>query len=87
MAAMKRVQFVLQAPAARAVNVAGTFNNWKADQYPLRKGKDGLWRTDVRVPAGRHEYRFIVDGQWMSDPKAAESQPNAYGSTNSVLRA
>jgi hypothetical protein len=39
------------------------------------------------MPAGRHEYRFVVDGQWMSDPKAARAQPNAFGSTNSVLEA
>ena len=82
----KRVEFILEKPEAAAVSVVGTFNKWDANRNPMHKGSDGLWRSKVSVPAGRHEYRFIVDGQWMSDPKAAEAQPNAYGSSNSVLK-
>jgi len=39
----------------------------------------------VWLPAGRYEYRFVVDGQWISDPRAKECVQNAFGSTNSVL--
>jgi 1,4-alpha-glucan branching enzyme len=85
MAGNKLVEFVLEMPSAAAVNVAGTFNNWDPNKLSLRKGKDGRWRTRVRLPSGRQEYRFIVDGQWMSDPKAAQAQPNAFGSSNSIL--
>jgi len=53
----------------------------------MRKGNDGLWRSKVWLPPGRHEYRFVVDGQWISDPKAAEAVPNPYGGSNSVLKA
>jgi 1,4-alpha-glucan branching enzyme len=72
-------------PTAKAVNVAGTFNNWNPNQHSLQKNENGLWQITVRVPAGRHEYRFIVDGQWMSDPKAVQSVANPHGSSNSVL--
>jgi hypothetical protein len=39
----------------------------------------------VWLPAGRYEYRFVVDGNWISDPCAKESVQNTFGSTNSVV--
>jgi 1,4-alpha-glucan branching enzyme len=85
MARAKRVEFLLEMPTAAAVSVAGTFNNWDAGRNPMHKGQDGFWRCKVWAPIGRHEYRFVVDGQWISDPKAAEAVPNPHGSSNSVL--
>jgi 1,4-alpha-glucan branching enzyme len=85
MARKKSVEFILEMPAAAAVSVAGTFNNWDASRNPMRKGNDGLWRCKLSVPTDRHEYRFVVDGQWISDPKASESVLNPHGGTNSVL--
>ena len=32
-----------------------------------------------------HEYRFIIDGEWLEDPSADTKQPNAFGSYNSVV--
>jgi len=86
MARTRQVEFVLEMPKAAAVSIAGTFNNWDVSRTPMRKGKDGLWRSRVSVPAGRHEYRFVADGQWISDPKAAEEVPNPHGSSNSVIK-
>ena len=45
----------------------------------------GTWKATVWLPAGRYEYRFVVDGQWISDPSARECVQNTFGSTNSVL--
>jgi len=87
MARTRLVEFLLAMPTAAAVSVAGTFNNWDGRRNPMRKGNDGLWRSKVWLPPGRHEYRFVVDGQWISDPKAAEAVPNPYGGSNSVLKA
>jgi hypothetical protein len=39
----------------------------------------------VWLPAGRYEYRFVVEGQWMSDPNVRECVQNPVGSNNSVL--
>jgi 1,4-alpha-glucan branching enzyme len=81
----KQVQFVLQQPEARSVTVAGSFNNWNPKQTPLHKDPVTGWKTTLSLPLGRYEYRFVVDGQWMSDPRATESAKNAFGTTNSVL--
>jgi 1,4-alpha-glucan branching enzyme len=81
----KRIEFTLKAPRAHSVTVAGSFNDWEPAKTPLRKGKGGLWRTSLLLSPGRYVYRFVVDGQWRSDPNAKESAANEYGATNSVV--
>jgi 1,4-alpha-glucan branching enzyme len=81
----KPVEFTLNHPQARAVAVAGTFNDWHSSRTPMSPGPGGTWNATVWLPAGRYEYRFIVDGKWISDPSAKESVQNSFGSTNSVL--
>jgi 1,4-alpha-glucan branching enzyme len=81
----KPVEFSLDQPQARSVAVAGTFNDWDVNRTPLRLNSEGTWKATVWLPAGRYEYRFVVDGQWISDPGARESVQNTFGSTNSVL--
>ncbi len=82
----KTVDLVLNQPNARAVSVAGTFNNWDQSKTPMQKeGTGSAWRVSLPLRPGRYEYRFVVDGQWISDPNAKESTRNDYGSTNSVL--
>jgi 1,4-alpha-glucan branching enzyme len=80
----KSIQLKLTAPAAQSVAAAGTFNNWDAKKTPLKK-TGSTWTTSLSLPAGRYEYRFVVDGQWISDPAARESAVNPYGGQNSVL--
>jgi 1,4-alpha-glucan branching enzyme len=81
----KRVEFALKALRAKWVTVAGSFNDWEPDLTPLQRDKGGVWRTTVLLSPGTHLYRFIVDGQWRSDPKAKQSVPNEFGEANSVV--
>lgn len=72
-------------PGAKSVCVAGSFNQWTPETTPLvRKGND-CWVGDLTVKPGRHEYLFVVDGQWVPDPNAKESVANPFGGMNSVL--
>ena len=80
----KRVDFKIRA-CARQVSVAGSFNEWDPSAKALRQGKDAVWRTWASLPAGTHEYRFIIDGEWLEDPSADAKQPNPFGSYNSVV--
>ena len=79
-----KVQFRLEAANARSVAVAGSFNNWNPKKMPLVKDANG-WTATLLLPRGSYEYRFVVDGAWMSDPSARESVANGYGESNSVL--
>jgi 1,4-alpha-glucan branching enzyme len=79
------VEFSLDAPDAKNVSVAGTFNNWVADKDRLKKDSKGVWRVTLSAPAGKHEYKFVVDGQWKEDPANPNKTPDPYGGTNSVI--
>lgn len=70
---------------AREVFIAGSFNNWNRSATPMIALADGKWSKELRLPPGRYEYRFIVDGQWIDDPAAKETVPNAFGGVNAVL--
>jgi predicted carbohydrate-binding protein with CBM48 len=66
---MRLVQFMLVAPAASRVALAGDFNAWNLRATPLGRSGDGPWTVAVALPAGRHRYAFVVDDtQWVRDP-------------------
>src|SRR5207244_2429251 len=69
------VEFRLSANGASSVSVAGSFNGW--EKAPLKKEGD-RWTTRLNLARGRYEYRFVVDGKWVSDPNAKESVGNPY---------
>lgn len=81
----RRVHFEYPAPSAGAVFLAGTFNNWDPQAYPLRKEEGGMWRTALSLSRGRYEYLYVVDGAWECDPNPKECVPNPFGSWNCVL--
>ena len=81
------VTFRIAAPAARQVFLAGSFNNWNPRQYPLSEQPQGQWQTTISLPTGRHEYKFIVDSEWVDDvnnPNKVQLQPPLHG-YNSVI--
>jgi len=79
-----QVEFSLVDNKAHAVAVAGSFNHWDSRKTPLQK-HGSCWTGMVSLPRGRYEYRFVVDGKWVSDPNARESIGNPFGGINSVL--
>lgn len=87
-AASVTVRFVLFAPEAQQVALAGTFNQWDPAATPLvRTGAPGVWAATLTLPAGggQHQYAFVVDGaRWVPDP-AAPAVDDGFGRRNSVL--
>lgn len=79
------VVFSCLAPSAGAVYLAGTFNGWNAQSDLMEKGDDGVWRLSLSLSAGRHEYKFVIDGAWTTDPNAYDTGPDGYGGENAVL--
>jgi 1,4-alpha-glucan branching enzyme len=72
-------------PAAKKVCLAGTFNGWSPDSVECKSIGSGRWEAVIKLPPGRHEYLFVVDGQWLSDPHAGDYCPNPYNGVNSVI--
>jgi AMP-activated protein kinase-like protein len=79
------VRFVFYAPNARAVTVAGSFNDWSPSAAPLARVENGVWTVTLTLPLGQHQYAFVVDGQrWVADP-AAPAVDDGFGRRNSVV--
>jgi 1,4-alpha-glucan branching enzyme len=82
----REVDFVLECTGADHVYVCGDFNDWHPTCLRMIGNADaGLWKKRLILPAGRHEYKFVVDGKWLHDPDARENVSNIYGTINSVV--
>jgi len=68
---------------AKQVYLAGTFNNWKPDELKMQKTATG-WALPYTLAAGNYQYKFIVDGRWVTDP-ANPNQANFANQTNSCI--
>jgi hypothetical protein len=79
------VRFELFAPDARAVFVAGSFNDWNPTATPMTRSGEGKWGKELWLPFGRYEYQFVADGRWTPDLKAADEMPNPFAGFNSVV--
>jgi hypothetical protein len=77
-------QFVLSAPNAKRVAVAGDFSNWQPVHVMTRSGA-GVWTVVVPLDPGVHDYAFVVDGErWVPDP-SAPAVNDGFGGVNSRL--
>jgi len=81
------VSFTLKLPATHSVSVVGTFNQWSPHGCEMQWDKEReLWSITLRLPEGRYEYAFLIDGQRvLSDPGAHFYQADGFGNQNSVL--
>ncbi len=83
------VRVVFELPSciwADRIFLVGDFNQWSKNATPLRQDRDGVWRATVDLLAGsRHEFRYMIDGQWKTDSHADGFATNTYGTENSVV--
>ena len=81
----KSIDFILTMPNVSKVMLAGSFNNWNYKTTPLTKSKDHTWKRSLTLKPGRYEYKFVVDGRWITDPHNNNRARNSVGSENSVI--
>ena len=67
---LRFAEFRLRAPKAKAVELIGDFNGWKAGSLPLQRAGGGAWELMLPLPPGSYHYLFLVDGQAATDPAA-----------------
>ena len=83
-----RVTFELPAEIeADTVVVLGDFNDWDPAARPLKRRKDGSYATTVSLkPGSDYRFRYLVDGEhWVNDETADRTEPNRFGSEDSVI--
>ncbi len=87
------IEFSCHAPGAKAVFIAGTFNDLKPDATPLQPEPiSDQWSVSLPLPAGHHEFKFVVDGEWGCEPGCGHAYTgcpkcvaNPFGTMNRVL--
>lgn len=74
------VLFRIDSPAATTVNIAGPWNDWCGSASASGRfdptidalkdeNEDGIWEIVLKLPPGRHIYKFIIDqNDWITDP-------------------
>lgn len=82
---LRQVPIVIRAEGAREVILTGDFTGWATDKVRLAPVADGEWRTTLQLPAGEHQYRLIINGEWRDHAEATKRVPNAFGTQNCVL--
>lgn len=68
---------------AHQVVLSGSFINWSPTAWSMTKTDSG-WIRQVKLSAGKHWYKFIVDGQWMVDKDNKRQENDGRGNVNSV---
>ncbi len=80
-----KAAFVLVDSVAKSVFLSGEFNGWSSSATPLQLREAGKWETTISLAPGRYQYKFVVDGDWKTDPQAQEQVWNEHGTLNSVI--
>ena len=84
-----RAVFRVWAPRAKAVSLAGDFNNWDNRAHPMKKvNKSGVWEVEVDYVAQYQKYKYEIttaDNRklWKADPYATFGETD--GATASMV--
>lgn len=89
--------FRFEARSAKLVQLAGSWpeNNWLAGQAQTQgylvgemrdPDGDGVWERVETLPAGRWQYKFVVDRvTWKEDPNNPQRTDDGFGGFNSII--
>lgn len=73
------VRFSFRTRPGRYLYIAGEFNHWNPYWDRLEEIRPGEYTITLRLPAGRHYYRFALDGERLLDPYNPETARDAEG--------
>jgi 1,4-alpha-glucan branching enzyme len=82
-----KVTFELEGIEAEKISAIGNFNDWNAAVTPLKKFKNGKFKTTIDLAKdSSYEFRYVVDGAYVNDEQADSLVWNDYaGAENGVL--
>lgn len=69
---------------ARRVAVAGNFNDWRPNELFMERTNEG-WQLPYALGAGNYQYKFLVDGNWITDPANPSIVDDGKGNENSFM--
>lgn len=85
-----KVTFVLTkevATNAKEVTLVGEFNNWNKEVTLMTKLKNGSFKTNINLPAGKeYQFRYLVDGKdWINDNEADKYVLNNFSNEDNFV--
>lgn len=86
--ASREITFYYYDPAAREVEVIGSFNGWQTkDGGEMVQIRPGLWEGVLDVSArGMHRYKFLIDSsRWINDPENPLRVEDGFGGFSSLI--
>ncbi|HBO56889.1 MAG TPA: hypothetical protein DD622_00465, partial [Opitutae bacterium] len=67
---------------AKSVNVVGEFNSWNSSTDKMLRTIDG-WNLTKVIRSNTFEYKYVIDGHWITDPANDQRVPDGHGGHNS----
>ncbi len=81
-----RFRFRVYLPHASTVELVGGFTGWRAGAIAMDRQEPGWWDLVADVPAGEHEFCYLVDSSiWLADYAANGVILSGYGGWVSKL--
>ncbi len=82
----REIVFKLEAPEGAMVQIAGDFNDWVPESLHFTEFQGRpVWHKTISLRQGSYEYKYLVDGRWITDPANERTADDAYGDVNSVI--
>ena len=82
----REILFKLEAPEGSMVQIAGDFNRWVPESLEFTESQGRpFWHKTISLRPGSYEYKYLVDGRWISDPDNESAVEDAYGGVNSLI--
>lgn len=67
----------------RSIYLSGSFNEWSTLATPLQKVDSG-YAVTVKLADGAHQYKYVVNGHWVLDPRNKTKKADWMGNENSL---
>jgi chromosome partitioning protein len=82
----REIVFTLEAPANASVQIAGDFNNWEPEVLSLADLQEGpVWQRSILLKPGSYRYKYLLNGQWITDPGNDDTVDDTLGGVNSLI--
>ncbi len=78
-------RFIYAGIPGERVSVIGDFNNWDPYLSELNETSPGIFEIKMFLAPGKHYYRFVVNGQEITDPANTKTARNGWGKDSSVI--
>ena len=66
------------------VYLSGDFNSWSQNKTKMIE-EDGIYKVTLDLKKGKYSYKFIIDGNWITDENADEFVEDGFGGQNSII--